>query len=538
MKRIAIYSRKSKFTGKGDSIENQIEMCKEYIRTILVESEEYETFIYEDEGISGKTLDRPKFKEFMNDEKNNPFDYFLVYRLDRVSRNVGDFSKFIEELKSMGTEFVSIKEKFDTSSPMGRAMMHIAAVFAHLERETIAERIKDNMYMLAKTGRWLGGTAPLGYKSLEHTVTDGQNKKSYFTLETDEDNVELAKLIFRKYSELQSLNATEIYLNETCNYTRNGNEWDKANIKRILSNPTYCMADKDSLKYFTKLGCIVCFDENDCEKGYGIAVYNRHPGSSRQEIRPNEWIIAISTHKPLLTGKEWIRIQNIIEEHGKDAYGGRNNSKRSLNPRSVLSGVLFCSCGDYMRPKLASGTMHYMCVTKEKTKKKACSNRNINGDELDKLVLDEIFAYDVDGSNVNNQLKELKRKINQVDNDIHIRTKSLNEQKRENEMSIKNLIKALASGASEFTISEINIQIEELKKANELIDEELKSLSDKDSVHSQLHISLKTMEEAMLYLKNNFKDISIENKREFIKKIIQKIVWDGENVHIFIRGSV
>ena len=82
MKRIAIYSRKSKFTGKGDSIENQIEMCKEYIRTILVESEEYETFIYEDEGISGKTLDRPKFKEFMNDEKNNPFDYFLVYRLD------------------------------------------------------------------------------------------------------------------------------------------------------------------------------------------------------------------------------------------------------------------------------------------------------------------------------------------------------------------------------------------------------------------------------------------------------------------------
>lgn len=168
MKRIAIYSRKSKFTGKGDSIENQIEMCREYIRLHFPDSEQLDISVYEDEGVSGKNLDRPQFKRFMSVEESEPFDCFIVYRLDRVSRNVGDFSGLIEKLNSLGTAFISIKEQFDTSTPMGRAMMNIAAVFAQLERETIAERIKDNMYQQAKSGRWTGGTTPLGYKSVMH----------------------------------------------------------------------------------------------------------------------------------------------------------------------------------------------------------------------------------------------------------------------------------------------------------------------------------------------------------------------------------
>jgi len=152
MKRIVIYSRKSKFTGKGDSIENQIEICKDYIKRTFPESEEIQLFVFEDEGVSGKSLDRPQFKQLMKAEEAEPFDCLIVYRLDRISRNVGDFSGLIEKLNALGTAFISVKEQFDTSTPMGRAMMNIAAVFAQLERETIAERIKDNMYQLAKSG--------------------------------------------------------------------------------------------------------------------------------------------------------------------------------------------------------------------------------------------------------------------------------------------------------------------------------------------------------------------------------------------------
>jgi len=93
------------------------------------------------------------------------FKAIVVCRLDRISRNVSDFSGLIEELSKLGIDFVSICEQFDTGTPMGRAIMYIASVFSQLERKTIAERIRDNMHELAKTGRWLGRTTPTGYAS-------------------------------------------------------------------------------------------------------------------------------------------------------------------------------------------------------------------------------------------------------------------------------------------------------------------------------------------------------------------------------------
>mgnify|MGYP000293821951 FL=1 len=101
----------------------------------------------------------------LRDIKLNKPEYVVCYRLDRISRNVSDFSSLIEDLNSYNISFICIKEEFDTSKPMGKAMMYIASVFAQLERETIAERVRDNMLMLARTGRWLGGTTPTGFTS-------------------------------------------------------------------------------------------------------------------------------------------------------------------------------------------------------------------------------------------------------------------------------------------------------------------------------------------------------------------------------------
>ncbi|OAA83275.1 hypothetical protein WY13_03603 [Clostridium ljungdahlii] len=118
--RAAIYSRKSKFTAKGESIENQIEMCKEYCNKNF--DEEIEFIIYEDEGFSGGNVDRPQFQQMIKDAKNEKFDALVCYRLDRVSRNVADFSSTLELLQQHDISFISIKEQFDTSTPMGKAM--------------------------------------------------------------------------------------------------------------------------------------------------------------------------------------------------------------------------------------------------------------------------------------------------------------------------------------------------------------------------------------------------------------------------------
>ena len=123
-----IYSRKSRFTGKGESIENQIEMCKQHLIMKMNLSED-QFLVYEDEGFSGKSLERPKFKKMMEDAKKMNFKAIVVYRLDRISRNIGDFAKLIELLRKDNIDISSIKENFDTSSPMGRAMMYIASVF-------------------------------------------------------------------------------------------------------------------------------------------------------------------------------------------------------------------------------------------------------------------------------------------------------------------------------------------------------------------------------------------------------------------------
>ena len=95
---IVIYSRKSKFTGKGESIENQIEMCKQYVRLHFGEKAADSVLVYEDEGFSGGNLERPQFKKMMAEAKEKEIQAIVVYRLDRISRNILDFAKLIEKL--------------------------------------------------------------------------------------------------------------------------------------------------------------------------------------------------------------------------------------------------------------------------------------------------------------------------------------------------------------------------------------------------------------------------------------------------------
>lgn len=122
---IAIYSRKSKFTGKGESIGNQVELCKEYVRVHYGDAAADQVIVYEDEGFSGGNLNRPDFKKMMDVAKKRKFKAIIVYRLDRISRNISDFASLIEELARLDISFVSIKEQFDTSTPMGLSLIHI-----------------------------------------------------------------------------------------------------------------------------------------------------------------------------------------------------------------------------------------------------------------------------------------------------------------------------------------------------------------------------------------------------------------------------
>ena len=306
MKVIAIYSRKSKATDKGESIETQIKLCKEYINKNYY-GQEIKTLIYDEgEGFSGADSQRKKFNEIINDAKQNKYDIFICYRLDRVARSVADFSDLIEELNKNGISFISVKEQFDTSTPMGRAMMYIASVFAQLEREIIAERIRDNMRELAKTGRWLGGTTPTGYVSEgykllsykeinENNEVEQKVKKAYM-LKQIEKEIIMIKIIGHKFLDLKSLTSLETYTINNGMCTKNNKYFTRFALKNILTNPVYAINDIDMYNYFVEQGIEVFSKKEDFDGKHGIMVYNKtrqckHRATKRNDMK--DWIIAV-----------------------------------------------------------------------------------------------------------------------------------------------------------------------------------------------------------------------------------------------------
>lgn len=534
--RIAIYSRKSKFTGKGESIGNQVEMCRDYIATNY-NGEEHSIQVFEDEGFSGKNLDRPQLKKMMEIENVIPFDLIVVYRLDRISRNVGDFASLIEKLNKKNTSFVCVKEHFDTGNSMGRAMMNIAAVFAQLERETIAERIKDNMYLLAKEGHWLGGTTPLGYKSIE--VTNG--KRTHFELIIDESQIDLVNIIFSKYKQLGSINGVETYLFVNGYKTQKNNYWHKSNVKRILTNPIYCIADIDSLNYFTELGCNVCFTLDDCNGKKGIYPYNRFSGQKREMQSYDRWIVTISEHQGILAGKEWVAIQQQLKANSKDGFGGKANERRSTSNTSLLSGVLFCSCGAYMRPKkYPSGNTFYICENKMDKKITECNNSNINADELDKIILNELFSFDIKDGVVDSQIQNLKEQVANIDNDLQKQIGRLKKQIETNKNTVNKFMNIVAlsieNDTSEQVVEVYNQKINELLNQNKITQKRIDELQDTNIVQAKMNDRLNSLTDAMAYLKENFDKLTIVEKRGFVKEIVDRIVLDGNNINIFIKG--
>ena len=412
---IVIYSRKSRFTGKGESIENQIEMCKQYIRIQFGDEAADNALVYEDEGFSGGTLDRPQFKKMMTDAKGKNFRAIVVYRLDRISRNIGDFAKLIDQLKEMKIDFISIKEQFDTSSPMGRAMMYISSVFSQLERETIAERIRDNMHELSKTGRWLGGTTPTGYasESIANITIDGKTKKAC-KLKIIPEEIGIVKTIYDKFLETSSLTKTETYLLQNQYTTKNGKQFTRFAIKAILSNPVYLIADEYAYKYLTKKNVDLFSDKSEFDGVHGIMAYNRtlqQPGKANQIKPMEEWIVSVGKHQGVIEGTAWVKVQSILEQ---------NKAKGYRKPRSnvaLLSGLLVCgNCGAYMRPKQsqrrnAKGDLiySYVCNMKERSRSHVCNIVNCNGNILDADVVEQIKRLSDDGSEFIHQLENSKR---------------------------------------------------------------------------------------------------------------------------------
>lgn len=474
---------------------------------------------------------------------NQKYDIVICYRLDRISRDISDFSNMMNSFGKMNVSFVSTRDNFDTSTPMGKAMMYIVSVFAQLERDTIAERIRDNMHELAKTGRWLGGTTPIGYKSkkLESLNIDGK-KRSSFMLEIIDDEMSISKLIYKKFLETNSLTQTELFLMKKNIKTRNGKFFSRFAIRSILENPVYMIADIDAWNYFEELEVDIHSNKEEFNGECGIMAYNKTKqtvGKTNIKNNVNEWIVAVGKHQGVILGKDWIKVQKMLEQ---------NKSKSFRKPRSniaLLSGVLICGdCGSYMRPKQSNRRnkdneriFHYLCEKKEKSQKLFCDCKNINGNTLDKLVCDEVKKLSEDNEHFLHLLEKAKKEFSKSSDNYEKTIKQLEKNIKKNETSIQNYIRALGENEEDISKEYINKEIKRLHNENEVINAKIDEInilmnnceyseSDFDVISSMVSSFAKTVDM-----------MTIEEKRNTIRMLIKRVVWDGEKVHIYFMGS-
>lgn len=538
-----IYSRKSKFTGKGESIENQIEMCRQYIRLQFGETAAGGALIYEDEGFSGKSLERPEFKKMMSDVRKKNVRAVVVYRLDRISRNIGDFAKLIEQFDEMKIDFISIREQFDTSSPMGRAMMYISSVFSQLERETIAERIRDNMHELAKTGRWLGGVTPTGYasESVSQVTIDGKSKKVCKLKELPEE-AEVVKLIFEKFLENGSLSKTETYLLQNGYATKNGRQFTRFTLKSILSNPVYLIADEIAYQYLTRNQVELFSGKSDFDGVHGIMAYNRtlQQQGKANRIKPmTQWIVSVGRHTGMIEGRSWVKTQEIL---------ARNKSKGYRRPRSnaaLLSGVLICGgCGSFMRPKAsqrlnAKGeTVYtYLCSMKERSRGYVCSMKNCSGNMIDADIIEQLKTLREDGSGFIRQLEGSRRALAGGRQSCDEEIAGAEADIAANEAEIKGLVSALGGASGSSAQSYIVRQIDELHDRGEVLRRRLNELKNLAAGHVLPDVEFEVLAKMLSSFKNSVDGMSVEQKRTAIRTFVKEIVWDGIRAHVVLFGA-
>jgi DNA invertase Pin-like site-specific DNA recombinase len=239
-KRCAIYTRKSTDEGLEqdfNSLDAQREACEAYITSQKTEGWQIIPTEYNDGGYSGGTMKRPALQRLIADIKKQKVDIIVVYKIDRLTRSLMDFSKLVEIFDEYGVTFVSVTQSFNTTTSMGRLTLNVLLSFAQFEREVTGERIRDKIAASKKKGMWMGGFTPLGYVS-----KDGK-------LSIHHDEAETVRLIFEKYLELKNVRPLKEFLDERhirtpSKTSRRGKIYGNAPYSRghlytILKNPVY-----------------------------------------------------------------------------------------------------------------------------------------------------------------------------------------------------------------------------------------------------------------------------------------------------------
>lgn len=519
----AIYSRKSKFKEEGESIENQINMCVNYAKVNLG-IQEFDVF--EDEGFSAKNTDRPQFLKMIKNIKNKKYSHFICYRLDRAFRNVSDYSSNMELFKKYDVAFISIKEQFDTTTALGRAMMNVSATFAQLERETTAERIKDNLRELSKTGRWLGGPPPLGYESIEVENKDnlGKSRKKHI-LRIKKDEINIVKLVFELFEKYKSFQKVSSLLENQGIYSRKGRVFSRELVKQTINNPIYVTSDKKIINYFKNYNCEI-YNLDRIDGFSGIMPYNRRKENG--SFAPIEnWIISIGEHEGVINSETWIRCQNICNKIKEIA-----SNRQCTSQDALLSGLIVCAkCNSGMAPRQNKSYKYhyryYSCNLRNKSPNRCC-NDALNAYDAEEYVIKKLKSVKHEEI-IENYNEMQSKKIGIVGNNDLIKNylKEINNNKK----IISNLVLKLSALDNDPILWQpFKDEIKNLTDKNLVLENKINKLES----HNEEIVDMESSLDELLDTIDSFQKFydftdNFEEKKRLIRSVVKFITWDSDS---------
>jgi DNA invertase Pin-like site-specific DNA recombinase len=336
--RCAVYTRKSSEEGleqEFNSLDAQRESCEAYIASQKAEGWLLVPDRYDDGGISGATLERPALTRLLVDIEAQRVDVVVVYKIDRLSRALMDFSKLVDVFDRNNVTFVSITQSFNTTTSMGRLTLNILLSFAQFEREVIGERIRDKVAASRKKGMWMGGFVPLGYDVKDRKLV--VNKTESATV----------RKIFERFIKMGS--ATELVraLRTESVRGKRGKLIDKGYVYKLLNNRVYV----------------------------GEAV---HKGTAY----PGE-------HQAIIDRALWDRVHGILRESPRK----RAAHTRAQTP-ALLKGLIFGPTGRAMTPAHTrkGGKLYRYYVSTDVLKRdaEACTVRRVPAAEIESAVVDQL----------------------------------------------------------------------------------------------------------------------------------------------------
>lgn len=336
--RCAIYSRKSTDEGLDqdfNSLDAQRESCEAFIASQKAEGWILAPDRYDDGGYSGGTLERPALKRLLADVEAGKVDVIVVYKIDRLSRSLMDFSKLVETFDRGNVTFVSVTQSFNTTTSMGRLTLNILLSFAQFEREVIGERIRDKFAASRKRGMWMGGVVPLGY--------DVRDRKLWI----NETEAATVRMIFRRFIALGSAIALVRELKQKDIRNRQGKPIDKCFLYRLLNNRIYI----------------------------GESV---HKGEAYK-----------GEHEPIIDPDTWCKVHTIL----KDPPRKRAARTRAQTP-ALLKGLIYGPDGRALSPSHTrkGGRLYRYYVSQTVTKGGACGAlwARVPAGDVEAAVIDQL----------------------------------------------------------------------------------------------------------------------------------------------------